>query len=295
MRILRSTVLAALLLAACGGAGGTEMARLGDSVVTEADLAALYESNTVPIGDQMREALFRVVAKEILIDAMESELGITFDSDAAEAMYQELLSELATAGLTPAEALGVEGAGNGMVRFNADLHIIRTAVVEQLMSSPEVLDELFADPIATATVCVEHILVETQEEADAVLERLDDGEAFAEVSAEVTLDLGTPTGDLGCRGASAYVDEFAEAALDAPLGEPFGPVETQFGWHVMVVSERTVLDRADVEADPLRYLDPTRVSTTWNAWVSDQLQAAEVEVVERYGTWSATGILAPRG
>jgi parvulin-like peptidyl-prolyl isomerase len=293
LQVLRSTVLAAVLLAACGGPGSTEMARVGDSVVTEADLATLYESDTVPIGDQMRDALFRIVAREVLIGAMEADLGITFDEDAAEVMYQELLVELATAGVTPAEALGVEGAGNGMVRFNADLQIIRTAVVTELLSSPEFLDEFFEDRVATANVCVSHILVEEREEADAVLQRLADGEVFAEVSAEVTIDLGTPTGDLGCRGAAAYVAEFAEATLDAPIGEPFGPVESQFGWHVIVVSDRSFLDRAEVEADPTRYIDPVEVSHVWNGWVSDQLQAADVEVVERYGTWSPTGIVAP--
>jgi parvulin-like peptidyl-prolyl isomerase len=295
VRTLSSIVLAATLVSACGGGGGAEMARIGDSVVTEGDLAELYESETVPIGDPMREALFRVIARVVLIDAMESDLGITFDTDEAEELYQTLVAELEASGRTPADALGVPGAGLGMVRFNADLAVIRSAVAERLVSSPAFLDAFFASGLGVTTVCAAHILVGTSEEADDALVKSAGGEDFGDLADELSLDRAAPRGDLGCATASSFVPAFAQATLDAPIGEAYGPVETEFGWHVLLVSERTVLERADVEADPLQYISERDVSRAWNDWVNQQLQAAEVEVDARYGTWTATGIQPPPG
>jgi parvulin-like peptidyl-prolyl isomerase len=288
-------VLAATLVSACGGGGGAEMARIGDSVVTEGDLAELYESETVPIGDPMREALFRVIARVVLIDAMESDLGITFDTDEAEELYQTLVAELEASGRTPADALGVPGAGLGMVRFNADLAVIRSAVSERLVSSPAFLDAFFASGLGVTTVCAGHVLVGTSEEADDALVRSAGGEDFGDLADELSLDRAALRGDLGCVTASSFVPAFAQATLDAPIGEAYGPVETEFGWHVLLVSERTVLERADVEADPLQYISERDVSRAWNDWVNQQLQAAEVEVDARYGTWTSTGIQPPPG
>jgi parvulin-like peptidyl-prolyl isomerase len=295
VRTLSSIVLAATLVSACGGGQGAEMARIGDSVVTESDLAELYESDTVPIGDPMREALFRVIARVVLIDAMESDLGITFDADEAEALYQTLVAELEASGRTAAEALGVSGAGLGMVRFNADLAVIRSAVSEQLVASSEFLDAFFASGLGATTVCAAHILVETSAEADEAMLRSAGGEDFGDLADELSLDRATPRGDLGCTSASSFVPSFAQATLEAPIGEPYGPVESQFGWHVLLVSERTVVDRADVEADPFQYITEGDVSRAWNDWVNRQLQLAEVEVVARYGTWTSTGIQPPPG
>jgi parvulin-like peptidyl-prolyl isomerase len=88
-------------------------------------------------------------------------------------------------------------------------------------------------------VCAKHILLGTQLEAEYVFVELLGGADFATRADTVSLDSGSG-GDLGCRQAAVYVDEFAAAALEAPLNEVFGPVQSEFGWHVIVVSERTV-------------------------------------------------------
>lgn len=291
-RTLAPIVLAAVLLSACGGGAGAEMARVGDSVITEGDLAALYETRSMPVGDDLRLALFRLVAREILHDAMEVEFGITLDVDAVEAEYQAQLAEFEQRGLTPAQALGVADAGLGMVRFNAELAVIRDAVVASIVSAPEYLDALFDDGLGVTTVCVSHILVETEGMALDVLERLDGGEEMGDLADELSLD-GAPRGDLGCRSASVYVPDFAYAAVAADVGEPHGPVESDFGWHVLLVSDRTVLDRAAVEADPLSHVSEVDMGAAWSGWLNDQLRAADVQVVARYGTWTPTGIRAP--
>lgn len=97
--------------------------------------------------------------------------------------------------------------------------------------------ERFVEP---AQVCARHILVAEEAEAEAVVERLESGEDFAEVAAEVSTDTGSAAsgGALGCLPEGATVPAFDEAAFGAEIGVLTGPVETQFGYHLLVVDER---------------------------------------------------------
>ncbi len=94
---------------------------------------------------------------------------------------------------------------------------------------------------------VAHILVATEEEANALLERLDAGEEFPALAAELSLDTSNKLqgGDLGWIGKGEMVAPFEEVAFSLPVGEISAPVQTQFGWHII-----TVYDRVDVPTTP---------------------------------------------
>lgn len=79
-----------------------------------------------------------------------------------------------------------------------------------------------------------HILVETEEEAQAVIERLEAGEEFAALAAEVSTGPSGPRGGaLGWFGPGQMVPEFEQAAQALDEGGISEPVQTQFGWHVV--------------------------------------------------------------
>lgn len=88
--------------------------------------------------------------------------------------------------------------------------------------------------------CARHILVSEEEVAQELVERVNAGEEFADLAAEYGTD-GTSTrgGDLGCFGRGAMVPDFEQAVLEAEVGTPTGPVETQFGYHVLLVYDHT--------------------------------------------------------
>lgn len=84
-----------------------------------------------------------------------------------------------------------------------------------------------------------HILVETMEEADAIVAELNKGGDFAAIAKEKsTGPSGAKGGDLGYFTKDKMVPEFANAAFELKAGEFSAPVRTGFGWHVIKVTDR---------------------------------------------------------
>ena len=92
-------------------------------------------------------------------------------------------------------------------------------------------------------VWARHILVSTEEEARSIIERLNDGEEFGELAAELSLDTssGANGGDLGWFGEGQMVAPFEEAVFELEVGEISEPVQSDFGWHVIQLIDRTTL------------------------------------------------------
>ncbi|MFQ5556995.1 MAG: peptidylprolyl isomerase, partial [Acidimicrobiales bacterium] len=86
-------------------------------------------------------------------------------------------------------------------------------------------------------LCSSHILVETEAEATDVLGRLDAGEEFGALAIELSIDPGSGQfgGGLGCLLQGSLVPEFEAAAYAASPGDVVGPVQSQFGFHVIEV------------------------------------------------------------
>ena len=83
-----------------------------------------------------------------------------------------------------------------------------------------------------------HILVETEEEAQALIEALDGGADFAELAQEKSTGPSGPNGgQLGWFGQGMMVPEFENAVAGMEPGEISAPVQTQFGWHVIKLNE----------------------------------------------------------
>jgi parvulin-like peptidyl-prolyl isomerase len=178
-----------------------------------------------------------------------------------------------------------------MIRFNAEIGVVRQQATEGLSVDPAFVTEYFSAPATYTTVCARHILVETEEAATEVIDRLEGGEDFAAVAAEVSLD--SPTGDLGCSPASRYVTEFAAATIAADVGVYTGPVQTTFGFHVLVVDERTAPTPEEIAADPLSFFTDTDLNLIWGEWLNEKIEGAEVDLDPKYGTWSDVGIVPP--
>ncbi|MBW3003197.1 peptidylprolyl isomerase [Candidatus Woesearchaeota archaeon] len=88
-----------------------------------------------------------------------------------------------------------------------------------------------------------HILVETKKEAEELIDKLDDGDNFADLAREYSLcPTASKGGDLGFFRREEMVKEFSDAAFELNIGEyTKEPVQTEFGWHVILREPRKIV------------------------------------------------------
>jgi len=89
-------------------------------------------------------------------------------------------------------------------------------------------------------VMASHILVETEEEANEIKQLLNEGADFAALAAERSTDSGTATngGDLGYFPRGRMVAEFENAAFSLEIGEISEPVKSDYGYHIILLTDR---------------------------------------------------------
>ena len=99
------------------------------------------------------------------------------------------------------------------------------------------------------TVSAKHILVDTVEKCNEVLAVITSGEkTFEEAAKEFSsCPSGQRGGDLGEFGRGQMVPEFEQAAFDAEIGKVIGPVQTQFGCHLIKVEAKNEAEVAPFE------------------------------------------------
>jgi len=93
-------------------------------------------------------------------------------------------------------------------------------------------------PTATK-VRASHLLVQSEDEVKKLREEIVAGADFGEVAQRVSsCPSGKKGGDLGFFGPGQMVKEFDQAAFSLPVGELSEPIKTQFGWHLLLVTDQ---------------------------------------------------------
>lgn len=137
--------------------------------------------------------------------------------------------------------------------------------------------------------CISHILFkkDQQQRAEEVKQELENGGDFAELAKEYSQDPGSKDkgGDLGCQPKGSFVPAFEDAAFSAEQGEIVGPVETEFGNHVIKV------DKVEAEkAAPLEEVQPQikeqlaqqEQMTKFEEWLEEQKKERNVKYLPGY-------------
>lgn len=126
----------------------------------------------------------------------------------------------------------------GIGRNDTEKELLANSYALSLAAGRWSIDEVetLDDPEPPNYLCSNHILLDTQEEAQDALDRFNAGEDFAELAIELSTGPSAPNGgDLGCVIEGQFVEPFEEAAFAAESGDIVGPVETAFGFHVIQI------------------------------------------------------------
>jgi parvulin-like peptidyl-prolyl isomerase len=137
--------------------------------------------------------------------------------------------------------------------------------------------------------CVRHILFnkDQKEKAEDVKQQLENGGDFAKLAKENSQDPGSAAqgGDLGCLGKGETVPEFEQAAFGAERGEIVGPVQTEFGYHILQVtdvkSEQT-RSLQEVESQIRAQLASEKQSEAFTKWIEEQKKMRDVKYLKGY-------------
>lgn len=91
-----------------------------------------------------------------------------------------------------------------------------------------------------ARASARHILVETKEKCEELKEKITAGSDFADIARDHSkCPSGKQGGDLGEFGPGQMVKEFDDVVFSAELNKAHGPIKTQFGYHLIEITDRT--------------------------------------------------------
>jgi foldase protein PrsA len=291
--------MAAVLLSACGGVFRTGAASVDgrtideDAFVEELNFLLADPAIAQQLPGEEGELQRQQFARDFLTFLIHQQIVEVFADDRQISVTPEEVDERME-GLV--QQLGGQDALDEQVRSSGvslaqikDLvrqQILREKVADVVVEeglTEERLRQLYEERVDDLTqVHVAHILVSTEAEAQRILDQATPNN-FADLARKFSQDTGSAAsgGDLGFRRPSELVGPFAQAMLEIPEGEVGGPVQTEFGFHLIHVIERQTQPFEEVRA---QLLQEAR-GETFRDWLLGRIAEAEILVNPRYGVF----------
>lgn len=214
-----------LVLMLCGctpkSSGGTALARFDGTAITDKDFSRRLESVPKEVRSfasrRRKEFLEDLVAEHFLVKEAKKR---GFEKDP--------------------EVAGVLESARRKILI---ARLVEKEVDDKIMIGPEEANQYYQahrEEFMTAlTLRASHILVKTEQEAALIKEALDQGADFEEMARKSSLDAtAIRGGDLGFFQRGRFVPEFEDAVFQMKKNEVAGPVKSQFGYHVIKLTDR---------------------------------------------------------
>lgn len=297
-RLLALVLVPALVLglAACGQPSGDVAAVVDGREITVAqvDLAAdLYrflgdvngQGCGAPVQGESDEAAcnrytLSNLIQESIISAYAAEHDVTVDRAEAVQAVDDLEQSIGV------DAFAERLQGNGVTKDDvvglAERLFLFNAVRDELAAqiSDEDLRALYDESVNYTTIDAKHILLEDEATAQEVADEATP-QNFGDLAKEYSIDPGSADkgGELGPLPAQNLDPDFVAGALALQPGEISDPVQTQFGWHVILLVEVTKTPFEDAKSS-LRAQQATQV---YADWLLGRYAELAIEVNPRYG------------
>jgi len=134
-------------------------------------------------------------------------------------------------------------------------------------------------------ITASHILLKTEKEAKEVLQELKNGKDFFELAKKRSIDRSTARqgGRLGSFQRGTMVPEFEEVAFNLKSGEMSSIVKTEFGYHIILVTDQTgpqTLDFVQVKNQIKKRIKHQKTQQAINELLDELIKEAKIEINE---------------
>lgn len=290
-RLAAFVAVSALALSACGGS--SPVASANDAFVVNGTSYPLDTFETLIddlVESQQIEAPDGTPEKEDVVSVMRTLIRFeAYRQYIAENGIKESAEDRAGVEKEAAASEGFSALPEYLQKLLVDLSVAQATMAKFKPRTAAALEKLYnASPASTGVMCMSHILVETEDEANAVLKELADGAKFADVAKKKSIEPNADKSggalennneactDLGFF-QQQFDPDFMAGAVAAKAGVPTGPVKTQFGFHIILNRPFDEIRKSLVKAATVN-------PSTSN--MAGYLATADVAVNSKYGVWN---------
>lgn len=255
-----SVVATAALLAFPAGA-------MADGHVNAETVVATVNGTDIKLGHMI------VLKQRLPAQYQQLEPSVLFDGILDQLVQQTLLGDTVES-LSAGSRLTLENEGRALRAAEEIQRIADTSVTDETLQAA--YESAYGNVDPEKEFNASHILVETEEEAKALVTELESGADFAELAKEKSTGPSGPRGgELGWFGTGAMVAPFEEAVVAMEIGAVSAPIQTQFGWHVIKLNETRLKDAPALEEVRGQLVDEVR-RTAIEARVEELTNGAEL-------------------
>lgn len=199
---------------------------------------------------------------------------VLWDGILDQLVQQSVLAQDEKATETRRVQVALENERRALLAAEVVAAIARDAMTDEAVQAA--YDAQYADAELGTEYNASHILVETEEEAQAIAEDVKGGADFATVAREKSTGPSGPNGgELGWFGPGMMVEEFQQAVEGMEVGAVSDPVQTQFGWHVIKLNEERAMEAPALDSVRAE-LEMQIQQEAVKSYIDEKLAAAEV-------------------
>ena len=310
-RMLAVAALAALTLSSCGllePAAATvngqkitveEVQKVVDEFKESPEFARLgAQGDAEAITREFEQSYLATLIRRKVLTPLATQRGIEVTAEEIQEQLEDIKAEFASQSAFE-EALKEQGLTLGQLeQLIADRGLeqrLREAVNEDLAPEDSEIEAYYEDNIEDfQETQAQHILVKKESLARDIADRLHDApkaqvkSLFAQLAKQHSTDKSNKAdaGKLGFFAPGQFVPEFEEGANALEVGEISDPVKSEFGFHIIWVTDREPMPIDEVRGQIVAQISGVDEETAWRNWVKQAYIDAEVEVNPRYGEFN---------
>ncbi|HNV34748.1 MAG TPA: peptidylprolyl isomerase [Bacillota bacterium] len=236
--ILLASVVAVIIIAAAAWvifSKGTAVAMVNGERITRKAFLDKLES-------QAGAQILQEMINETLLAQEAKKAGVSITQERVD---EELAKVKTNLGDQYEYVLSMYGMTEDSLRMTLQQNLLAYEISTKdiVVTEDQIAADYKANPdyyLEPAQVRASHILVRTKEEAQEVLNELKKGADFVELAKAKSIDTGTAAngGDLGFFGSGAMTEAFETAAFKLNVGQLSPIVETEYGFHVILCTDK---------------------------------------------------------